>query len=214
MSDPKAAYIKAHKKSRLASLLLTVLLGPLGLFYTGWVAALILLVLAIASFGSVIGPALCWLFSVAWGQIAVGKHNTQLTTTVDLMHSGSGQAAQPGEYTTPDTYTPPQGPAGTKGELAGTFAGDRPEIIKSFCMPGDDVILQRDPNNPHDANAIAACITVGGELEQIGFIKAAAAKRLAPKMDAGTEYAAYVHRVWAPEDFGKPNVTIAWYPLA
>lgn len=214
-TDPKAAYIAAHGKSKTACFFLTLFFGPLGLLYCGsWLAALLLTVVAIAAAATIVVPIACWLLSIVYGFFAVGTYNTKLAATADLMQSNGREkhAGSQSEYSAPPTYTPPSGPAGTKGELAGTFADDRPETIKSFCSPGDNVILQREPDNAYDSNAISASIIVGGEPEQIGYIKTKAAAKLAARMDDGTRFSAYVHRVWAPEDWNKPNVTIAWYP--
>ena len=49
MNNAVDVYIDTHSKSQLGGFLLTLILGPLGLFYSSWVAALILCVIAIAS---------------------------------------------------------------------------------------------------------------------------------------------------------------------
>lgn len=146
------------------------------------------------------------------------RSRTKLQKKPRESHSQTAYGGRPEEnwpeYNTPEPYTPETGPKGTKGELAGTFADDRAETIKTFCSPREKVILQRDPGNSHDSNAITVSVIVGGKPEQIGFIKAKAASRLAPKMDNGTEYGGYIHRIWAPEAVSKPNVTIAWFPVS
>lgn len=62
-------------KSRLASLALTILFGPLGLFYSAPLAAVILLVMALLTLGTLIGPVICWVLAIAWGDHATHRHN-------------------------------------------------------------------------------------------------------------------------------------------
>jgi ABC-type transport system involved in multi-copper enzyme maturation permease subunit len=85
MSDPKSAYVAAHGKSKGVSLVLTILFGPLGLLYTRWLAALILLVLSISLFTTVIVPVLCWIISIIMGHSGVDQYNQRLQATADLM---------------------------------------------------------------------------------------------------------------------------------
>ena len=75
MSDKVQRYIEVHSKSQLLGFFLTLLFGPLGLFYGSWVAALILCVIAIATAASVIGPIVCWFLAILIGFLAVSKHN-------------------------------------------------------------------------------------------------------------------------------------------
>ena len=65
-------------KSRTTSAVLTVLLGPFGLFYTSFWAALALTVLAFASAPTIIGPLFAWVVSIFWGDSLVKKHNSAL----------------------------------------------------------------------------------------------------------------------------------------
>lgn len=69
--------------------------------------------------------------------------------------------------------------------IVGTrFRGPRAEEIVRSLQVGDLVALRRDPDNPVDPNAVKVMV---GE-EQIGFIPAAMAARLAPQMEsAGRE---------------------------
>lgn len=57
---------------------------------------------------------------------------------------------------------------------------------------GSALLLHRQPDNPHDGNAIAVSITVGGRTRQIGYIDRHSAKELAPLLDGGTPVRAIV----------------------
>lgn len=74
-----------NKKSRLASLLLTVLLGPLGLMYSSVVGGFILLVIAILTIPTVFGPLICWGLAVIIGDGATHKHNKSVEKFEQLM---------------------------------------------------------------------------------------------------------------------------------
>ena len=82
--DAVAAYISTHSKSQLAGFLLTLLLGPLGLFYSSWVAALILCVIAFSSAATVIGPVICWVLSILISFFAVSSHNDKVVAAANL----------------------------------------------------------------------------------------------------------------------------------
>lgn len=70
-----------------------------------------------------------------------------------------------------------------------TFEG-RQDVIGGL-VPGAPLDLRRQPDNPHDANAIAIFF---GAL-QIGFLRKEIARRLAPKFDAGERYKAEIGSV-------------------
>ena len=74
-----------NKKSRLASLLLTLLLGPLGLMYSSVIGGLILLVIAIFTIPTVFGPLICWGLAIIIGDSATYKHNKSIERFEDLM---------------------------------------------------------------------------------------------------------------------------------
>jgi len=57
----------------------------------------------------------------------------------------------------------------------------RQEIVRG-CSVGEALRLVREPENPHDPNAIRVCTRDG---DQIGFLAADVAARLAPRLDAG-----------------------------
>lgn len=84
MNNAVEAYIRTHSKSQIAGFLLTLILGPLGLFYSSWVAALILCVIAIVSAASIIGPIICWLLAILISFGAVSSHNEKVRATANL----------------------------------------------------------------------------------------------------------------------------------
>ncbi|MEW8403479.1 MAG: hypothetical protein AB2689_21700 [Candidatus Thiodiazotropha taylori] len=84
MNDAVQQYIDTHSKSQGLGFVLTLLFGPLGLFYSSWVAALILCVIAIASAASIIGPVICWILAIIIGFAAVSKHNEKVKAAAAL----------------------------------------------------------------------------------------------------------------------------------
>ncbi len=84
MNDAVQGYINAHSKSHGVGFLLTLLFGPLGLFYSSWVAALILCVIALASATTIVGPVICWLLAMMLGPFGVGKHNDKVRSAAAL----------------------------------------------------------------------------------------------------------------------------------
>ena len=65
-------------KSRLTSFFLTLLFGPLGLFYSTIGGALFMLILVVISASTIVGPIFFWLLSIAIGDHATHKHNKAL----------------------------------------------------------------------------------------------------------------------------------------
>jgi len=65
-------------KSRVVSALLTILLGPLGLFYTTMWGGLAVTALALVTAPTVIGPVIAWLVAIFWGDsLAKGSTTTR-----------------------------------------------------------------------------------------------------------------------------------------
>ncbi|HZZ65018.1 MAG TPA: helicase-related protein [Candidatus Baltobacteraceae bacterium] len=64
-------------------------------------------------------------------------------------------------------------------------------------VPGSELELRRQPDNPHDANAIAVCF---GTL-QIGYLRKQIAKHLAPLIDGGVRYRAIIQHVTGTSGF-------------
>lgn len=99
--------------------------------------------------------------------------------------------------------------------IAGTGFHNRASIIQRYCHDGLKAVLKREPDNPHDPNAIAVFIEVprlfgllGRGLQQIGYIKASAAKGLAKRMDEGLVIEASVASVYSPSDRDHPMVSL------
>ncbi len=68
-------------------------------------------------------------------------------------------------------------------KLAGVSYGDCQDNIKQFGCPDTGFyILIREPDNPHDPNAIS--VSLGG-VWHMGYIPSKLATELAPLMDAG-----------------------------
>jgi hypothetical protein len=87
MNDAVAAYIRTHSKSQLAGFFLTLTLGPLGLFYSSWIAALILCVIAIVSATTIIGPVICWVLAILISFVTVSSHNDKVKATANLIQA-------------------------------------------------------------------------------------------------------------------------------
>lgn len=73
------------EKSRLTSFFLTLLFGPLGLFYSSMAGAIALSILAVASYATIIGPILCWMFAMGIGDHCVVKHNKNAAELKDIL---------------------------------------------------------------------------------------------------------------------------------
>jgi hypothetical protein len=99
--------------------------------------------------------------------------------------------------------------------IAGTGFNNRASIIQRHCHDVLKAVLKRKPDNPYDPNAIAVFIEVprllgllGRGLQQIGYIKASAAKGLAKRMDEGLVIEARVASVYAPIGRDHPRVSL------
>ena len=88
VNDAVENYIKVHSKSQILGFVLTVLFGPLGLFYSSWVAALILCLIAIVSFSTIFVPVICWLLAIVIGFLTVRRHNQKVKATAKLGDQG------------------------------------------------------------------------------------------------------------------------------
>lgn len=67
----------------------------------------------------------------------------------------------------------------TKTKIVGVTMGNRQELLEELSEM-DDISLVRDPNNPHDENAIAVLNPNG---EKLGYIRSGLAKELVSYMD-------------------------------
>jgi len=89
MSEEKEKYIAAHSKSQILGGVLTLIFGPLGLFYSSWIAALILCVIAVVSFSTIIGPVFCWVLAIIISLVTVSGHNKKVRATANLVHAST-----------------------------------------------------------------------------------------------------------------------------
>lgn len=103
-------------------------------------------------------------------------------------------------------------------QVAGvTFAPGYPDTLHSlnavmFAMQGDEhpvAILQRNPDNAYDTNAIEVHVPALGLGGFVGHIPAHVAAKLAPLLDEGENWAAWVMAVRIAEDHeDRPGITI------
>ena len=89
MNDALQSYINTHSKSQIVGFLLSLVFGPLGLFYSNWILGLILSAIAIATFASIVGPVLCWVLAILSSFFTVRNYNKKVRATANLNHSGS-----------------------------------------------------------------------------------------------------------------------------
>jgi hypothetical protein len=76
--------------------------------------------------------------------------------------------------------------------VAGAGAHHADALATDTVAPGARLELRRDPDNPHDPNAIQVHPAAGGE--QVGWVPRELAAELAPELDAGRPWAAVVLR--------------------
>ena len=89
MNNADEAYISEHSKSQFIDFLLTLLFGHLGLFYSTWVAALILCAAAIALAALVgfLGTIFCWIIAILISLFVISNHNKKARATENLFLS-------------------------------------------------------------------------------------------------------------------------------
>jgi len=66
----------------------------------------------------------------------------------------------------------------------------RQEYIQTYCKPNMNLILRREPDNPHDSNAVAVLIKAKAFIffsseVQIGYLNSTVAKEISRHMDSG-----------------------------
>jgi hypothetical protein len=76
--------------------------------------------------------------------------------------------------------------------VAGAGAHHADALGSDAAAPGRPLELRRDPDNPHDPNAIAVHPAGGGE--QLGWVPRELAADLAPELDGGRAWSAIVLR--------------------
>lgn len=86
------------KKSRLVSLVLTALLGPIGLLYSSIAGALCIAILMVLTLHTLIVPVFLWFVCVIVGDSETHRHNRSvdafnslLTLTLKRRHDLSGR---------------------------------------------------------------------------------------------------------------------------
>lgn len=84
-------------------------------------------------------------------------------------------------------------------KLAGT--SNYKDALKG-CKPGERLWLQREPNNPYDANAISVW---SSSKKLVGYIKKDLAADLAPQMDRGNWIEATIKSITGGTE-DKPNI--------
>ena len=85
-------------------------------------------------------------------------------------------------------------PIFTEVQIVGMhFRGDHAKSYVNELVPGQILHLEREPENPHDYNAIKVLAGDEGARWHFGFISRDTASWLAIEMDAGTEYV-YQHQ--------------------
>lgn len=82
-----------------------------------------------------------------------------------------------------------------KSKVAGTSFDDRNEIIEKYCKKGMELILEREPDNHADSNAIMVFVETNKGEEQIGYVTKEAAKTVAEYMDNGKTITATITKV-------------------
>jgi len=101
-----------------------------------------------------------------------------------------------------------------KHSVAGVARLDRAGDIHKWCKEGGVVILKREPDNPHDKNAIAIFIIVKmlfGLIKseyQVGYVRAITARKMALKLDNNESYNASVSRVYVADWRSAVDITI------
>jgi hypothetical protein len=76
--------------------------------------------------------------------------------------------------------------------VAGAGQHHAAALATDAVAPGRPLELRRDPDNPHDPNAIQVHPAAGGE--QVGWVPRELAAELAPDLDAGRRWSAVVLR--------------------
>lgn len=76
-------------------------------------------------------------------------------------------------------------------KVVGVTFDSRQELVRMLA-PGDVLLLRREPDNVHDPHAIKVTTLAG---DQIGYLSARVAARLAPSIDSGVRYTATVSQI-------------------
>lgn len=79
-------YVAVAGKSRLTSFLLTLLLGPIGLLYASISWGIIMIIVAIISAPTGVGPLAVWVLSILIGDSMTHNHNEKLLAHTELLY--------------------------------------------------------------------------------------------------------------------------------
>lgn len=81
---PKQVVVVQSTKSMGVSIILTVLFGPLGMFYSTVIGAIVMAILSVivAVFTVGIGLIITWPICIIWGAVATSSHNKKLLAGV------------------------------------------------------------------------------------------------------------------------------------
>ena len=71
--------------------------------------------------------------------------------------------------------------------------GTSRQHIIAKCKKGEDMLLEWQPNNRYDSNAVA--VRRRKTDKQIGFLARDVAERLVEQIEAGKQFAAEIHRI-------------------
>jgi single-stranded-DNA-specific exonuclease len=75
-----------------------------------------------------------------------------------------------------------------KTKVVGVTFDGRQDVIAGINEMVDKLVAIREPENPHDANAIGVFVEkLNGERKSVGYINRGLAAKLALEMDAGKE---------------------------
>lgn len=79
-----------------------------------------------------------------------------------------------------------------KFKVAGLFVGDRKKNVMRYVTNRSKFLLEREPDNEHDKNAVLVKLPVrGGQYAlDIGYVPRDLAARIAPFMDDGSDFCA------------------------
>jgi hypothetical protein len=84
------------------------------------------------------------------------------------------------------------------------------EIVAALPTEQLPVVLRRNPDNPHDANAVEVHIPALGDMAFVGHVSREVAARLAPGIDKGQRFLAHVYWVRIhPDKPEQPGLDIA-----
>lgn len=88
----------------------------------------------------------------------------------------------------------------------------KPDVINNI-IPGKRIVLQREPSNKHDPNAVIVFLDDNPN-DKLGYIKRERAARLAPILDRGSQYKCYVKNTYRPNGRFEIVINLTTFPVA